>query len=1569
MLPKSQAKEGILFYLYITYTNKTSLAVYKFLILSLLSSYINSIAVKRLLPYIEVNIKNRLKGDIKLIKKINQVFSAILAACVLFTSVPVSALSAGEAYTEQQTLDELNTENKVSTEDSEATQHTLSNATSTEVVTDSNELNEENLIEETSSEDVQSNGNLEESISEISSSDMDFSEEVANSEIALQGNSSEDGEEPSNDNWELSTVFYDSTVNNGKTPLTSIDWDASNGGYGVGTPRVITAQINYRNANAVTTYQPNELCISIPNLVYNTDSNTDNSPFWQTQITVGANDPTHSNYDWTLFDGETSASINQKNYLFYNVKTIDETANLEGSIQIVYSITPKAESESYVYYESEAKRRKAADTEPFEASCLHQYSKALKASLKKVEPPQENEAQVITSPNWPNNYDKGMTEDDNFWEFDFKNADYISVSFDNNSKLAYDSSYGLKFYSKEKNNITRHITKSYYDVLHDTTIKGKTYILYDNYLKITMTSKDRVDKGFCATVTPVYYQTITESNDIAITYRREYIHPWSRANYSIKKTANKITTLDLFPSDADNYIWVKYTFKESGAAYANGSGAYSSGRIYYAWQRIYAGRLYWQDEFPEGCVVYDTAMSKIEPINEYNLYRGEFTNDGNYTTEEFYVGYPKSKYNEESGNMKITNTVGLYGTYSDREEEECLAQGSVSLNLDDFLFSYSGNLYGISKYTSSYTTMRYQDIVGEKNGGTNSTTWNIIPTAYYTSSPMTLKIGDDLLYATDKNGDYVKLQDDEYNFSSITWNPSSFTNGLKLKIAANKYDCELWIRKTNSDEYILYDEFKNPASSKTWNLSEEGKVASFYFLIKDIKESIVPPSSTGSFLSAKTIFTKEDISESGTLYNFDYLQVYFKNEAGELVLQNEQSIDSYSSFITKEEIASYDMDTYGLYLQRAQSSIKWNYYEVPQLNMKYKCGKYISPSIIQDAENELFYSTCTIGASPYSATHHNSSPGYLSEYINDYDPKYAIKGFVLYDLLPQGAVLHSSIDEIKESVNIDSGRDCYITDTNFKKIPLKDVLSKTEIDIIKTENYNNTGRTMLKIEVHLSEPMYWFNYYDVGNYRNCLCFDYRMDVPYDSFIEYGNVWRNNCYMTPLKNQVGAKAESGYNSYPLKDGYTVKDNGSIDPDVYDINSNGDDTETISYSYDSMTITSVVSTHQDVQTQVQTVNDNFTVGKGTSPYNAEYTYKLRVRTGQNAATNMVIANNLEMAYRDKKFWQGEFKGIDTSYIENKTWMVYDPKNENANSDGYVPKKIIVKPYYSTNPEETDLYLTEQTIVNEDGKEVSKTIFKEDGNGNILKNTNWKEYTDDVDKGAVKSLAFELLDAETNKPAVIPSNSLLYVLVKMQAPVDPYEGDDTIDQSKRPLVKDIKTHAYNNCWTQWNPIDETFNTKVDFVTGIHSNIVRVALPYTVEDEAVINLRFIKAIDGTDEAFEKMKLKKDNAYKFHITLTNQETGDIIQGILDSKTGLQINEIPVGTYLIKESDDIYFDFVDMTAGTFDGIIFEKTDDGYMLTIDNTISENVTFEITVNNRIEPDRPYEDKEEKSNLFGF
>ena len=156
------------------------------------------------------------------------------------------------------------------------------------------------------------------------------------------------------DNWELGVVFYDSTVDNGKTPLTEINWDASDGSYKAGTPRVITVQINNKNTSAVTTYQPGELKISIPNLIYGTNSS--DSAQWITTVVVGANDSTHTGYDWTIKSSAT-------NYIFTNAHTIEEKANFEGSIKIVYTITPAAEkTENY-------------NIEKYEDISIHNYSK------------------------------------------------------------------------------------------------------------------------------------------------------------------------------------------------------------------------------------------------------------------------------------------------------------------------------------------------------------------------------------------------------------------------------------------------------------------------------------------------------------------------------------------------------------------------------------------------------------------------------------------------------------------------------------------------------------------------------------------------------------------------------------------------------------------------------------------------------------------------------------------------------------------------------------------------------------------------------------------------------------------------------------------------------------------------------------------------------------------------------------------------------------------------------------------------------------------------------------------
>ena len=57
------------------------------------------------------------------------------------------------------------------------------------------------------------------------------------------------------------------------------------------------------------------------------------------------------------------------------------------------------------------------------------------------------------------------------------------------------------------------------------------------------------------------------------------------------------------------------------------------------------------------------------------------------------------------------------------------------------------------------------------------------------------------------------------------------------------------------------------------------------------------------------------------------------------------------------------------------------------------------------------------------------------------------------------------------------------------------------------------------------------------------------------------------------------------------------------------------------------------------------------------------------------------------------------------------------------------------------------------------------------------------------------------------------------------------------------------------------------------------------------------------------------------------------------------------------------------TLNSVEGITFEKVDSDYILTITENVSEEETLQIKVNNKIESDRPYEDKKERVNLFDW
>ena len=93
-----------------------------------------------------------------------------------------------------------------------------------------------------------------------------------------------DEETGETDNWEIGIVFYDSTVNDGNTPLTEINWNAID----YNERRIITMQINYKNDNCIKTYGANEVSIIVPNLYSVADRKEDNLSMLLYQENIGA---------------------------------------------------------------------------------------------------------------------------------------------------------------------------------------------------------------------------------------------------------------------------------------------------------------------------------------------------------------------------------------------------------------------------------------------------------------------------------------------------------------------------------------------------------------------------------------------------------------------------------------------------------------------------------------------------------------------------------------------------------------------------------------------------------------------------------------------------------------------------------------------------------------------------------------------------------------------------------------------------------------------------------------------------------------------------------------------------------------------------------------------------------------------------------------------------------------------------------------------------------------------------------------------------------------------------------
>ena len=125
------------------------------------------------------------------------------------------------------------------------------------------------------------------------------------------------------DDWSLELILFDDDVNNGRDPLTNIDWTIDDSIPADHFTKTITLQVNYRNNNVDRTYEPGELQIVVPNPYEAIRSNCKIGeefndycldPF-NSRVVIGANYGEQSGYDWNLTH---SSNITASNFYFVN---------------------------------------------------------------------------------------------------------------------------------------------------------------------------------------------------------------------------------------------------------------------------------------------------------------------------------------------------------------------------------------------------------------------------------------------------------------------------------------------------------------------------------------------------------------------------------------------------------------------------------------------------------------------------------------------------------------------------------------------------------------------------------------------------------------------------------------------------------------------------------------------------------------------------------------------------------------------------------------------------------------------------------------------------------------------------------------------------------------------------------------------------------------------------------------------------------------------------------------------------------------------------------------------------
>ena len=1053
---------------------------------------------------------------------------------------------------------------------------------------------------------------------------------------------------------------------------------------------------------------------------------------------------------------------------------------------------------------------------------------------------------------------------------------------------------------------------------------GKTY--YDVPTKIIVTNNNTIEKdvSFSGTISLTFtldsnaivnnssgsYGVELKTNDGThlIAEPFDFAFTSNRVPYELALGTEKFHSPSGLPGEAENYYWVKYNLTYS---IEDSSGTRE------------AFNKFIKITVPSGALVYNEAFIPItsEGNNVYNI--GEFNEKLNRADlNEYYilkdlqksiiVAYPRST----TTNINITSS--LYGTYRDESQPVLLDQEDYSRLSSEFEFDYDGELYLIGK-TARTTVVPYKQMISTA-GATSK--WYLEYGARYSEEIGSINMicGDDIIYAQDENYNWYKLDDSEYSITGFkaAYNvsnrdiPYGLVNMNTLADVSDKYNVEVYFRYANNTDYVLW---------KTGKLTTDGilnDLLTFPANVVGVKFKILNSDNEDIELFGELHinFHSTKIVKDSLIYNFSYLDIQ-KNSDGQLV-NMDITEDNYLTHPTKEHIIAYDRNTHGKLMFRYTDSTEVGYAEVHHALMK----SVDNNSLTVDSENELIKFNYIL-----------SNNFYMSKSIVAPDEFY---GFALYDLLPEGIDLSVSADELKTiMVNSFKNLSAYQT-VSGKTVSKTNIKQYMTINI--TKDYKGTNRTLLEIIFDFHDDPWNLEYtYDSlkSNMETMpegrVIGYYIMDdtpipcqLTFDNWYNYGATYENHIYITDLNypksydmtlNYYDAGDYTSSTKSQLIDNGTLG-NGTIIPELIDLDGDGDTEETIGESCIVHTLGATINTHTSIVKMISQDGENYSKATQTLKYDSPYSYRLRVINGEeNKATNLIIFDSIE---KDSPGWKGTVTGFDTSLAEAKGYKV--------------------KIYYNTST------LADGATLPQD-----------------LSNSFWSEYVEGVtDPATIKHVAFKFLNADGNTAATVDPGIALYVVINMKTP----------NATVSPTTENTSAHITAN--------NASFAVDLLNVSGavekqvtLPSNTVYANLPQ-------ISVKVMKFVPGLDElsTYEKMSMDPYEKYYFNIKITRESTGGIINGApirvqsqLQEDGTYSVSQINMSSglvfgekYIIEEilPSNSQFELKNMTinaknsagqAVSVNGASLQFNNGKYELVLDKNVSSDITFEIRIRNAI------------------